>query len=168
MRNDGSKLVLNHEPYGGGELFDDYCKKFSHAFMVANVKTEGIEDDVLRILERHGIVNFFLLDLTFPSIIRLSSSGEKRIAVRFSEHEPIESALAMKGRANWAWVDTFSTLPLDKKSHALLKGAGFSTCLVCPERWGRPRDIATYRAYLEKNNIMPDAVMTASKYAKEW
>ena len=42
IRNEGERLILNHEPYGKGELFSDYCKNFEHAFMIANVKTEGI------------------------------------------------------------------------------------------------------------------------------
>jgi len=168
VRNIGRQLMLNHEPYGKGELFDDYCSRFRHAFMVVNIKTEGIEADALRILAKHNIDDFFMLDLTFPSMMALASRGEKRFAVRFSEHEPLEGCLAMKGRAQWAWVDTFTRLPLDAESYKKLKGAGFDICLVCPERWGRPSDIAAYRGFLEKNSILPDAVMTDRKYAEKW
>ncbi len=168
VRNIGRRLILNHEPYGDGELFDDYCSRFRHAFMVVNIKAEGIEKDALAVLAKHGIRDFFLLDLTFPSMMALSGAGEKRLAVRFSEHEPLEGCLAMKGKAQWAWVDTFTSLPLDNETYKKLKGAGFNICLVCPERWGRPKDIIAYRSFLEKNGILPDAVMTARQYAEKW
>lgn len=168
VRNARRRLILNHEPYGEGELFDEYCLSFRHAFMVVNIKTEGIEKETLRILAKHKIENFFMLDLTFPSMVALSGAGEKRLAVRFSEHEPIEGCLAMKGRADWVWVDTFTKLPLDRECYKKLKSAGFRICLVCPERWGRPGDIPVYKNFLEKNGIVPDAVMTARQYAEKW
>ncbi len=168
IRNDGRRLILNHEPYGGGEGFGAYCRKFGHAFMIANVKTEGIEQDVLAELEKNGIEDFFLLDLTFPSIVRLSRAGEHRLAVRFSEYEPLEAALSAKGMADWAWIDTFTRLPLDGKSNARLKRAGFRTCLVCPERWGRPYDIAKYRNRMKEEDALPDAVMASLAYAPGW
>ncbi|MFA6214644.1 MAG: hypothetical protein WC717_05205 [Candidatus Micrarchaeia archaeon] len=168
IRNIGSRLVLNHEPYGDGEELGAYCNKFDHPFMIANVKTEGIEEDVISMLEKNGIENFFLLDLAFPSIVKLSRAGEHRLSVRFSEYEPIESALAAKGMADWVWVDTFTRLPLDAASNAKLRLAGFRACLVCPERWGRPSDIAKYRSRMEKEGTTPDAVMTSLAHAPEW
>jgi len=168
VRNEGRKLILNHEPYGNGESFDAYCAAFRHAFMIVNVKTEGIEAAVLETLAKHKIEKFFLLDLTFPAIVKLSGAGEKRIAVRFSEYEPIEGCLAMKGKVDWVWADTFSRLPLDRKSYALLHAAGFHICLVCPERWGRKGDIAGYKAEMKKQGIEIDSVMTSKECAMEW
>jgi hypothetical protein len=168
IRNEGRRLVLGHEPYNPRDDFGEYCGAFSHAFMIANVKTEGIEQAVLSELEKNGIADFFLLDLTFPSIVKLSQAGEHRIAVRFSEYEPLEAALCASGMAKWAWVDTFTRLPLDMRSGVALKKAGFKTCLVCPERWGRPEDIPKYRKCMEEDGITPDAVMTSLPYAARW
>jgi hypothetical protein len=168
VRDFGGKLVLCHEPHRGGELFSDYCEKFDHALMVVDVKSEGVEEEALAVLEKSGIGNFFFLGLSFPSVVRLSGAGETRIAVRFSQYEPVEACLAARGMAEWAWVDTFTRLPLDRASCAKLKGAGFKTCLVCPERWGRPQDIAAYRRRMERGGFETDAVMTSLAHAAEW
>ena len=44
----------------------------------------------------------------------------------------------------------------------------FRSCLVCPERWGRPKDIKHYFTKLKYLNFLPNAVMTSKKYFKTW
>jgi hypothetical protein len=168
VRNMGRKLILNHEPYETGESFEEFCKNFRHAFIIINIKTEGIEEAICEVIEKYGIKDYFWLDLTFPSIVKMVERGEKNIAVRFSEYEPVKSCLALAGMVKWVWVDTFTKLPLDKAIYKKLKDAGFKICLVCPERWGRPEDIPRYIEYLSKNRIVIDAVMTSAKYAGAW
>jgi len=168
VRNAGEKLILAHEPYETGDSFEDFCRNFRHAFMIINIKTEGIEDAICEVIARYGIKNYFWLDLTFPSIVKMIGRGEKNIAIRFSEYEPVESCLALAGNVKWVWVDTFTKLPLDKASYKRLDDAGFKICLVCPERWGRPEDIPRYMEYMRKNQMRIDAVMTSAKYAGAW
>ena len=168
IRNASNKLILHHEPYEKGDSFEEFCSEFKHAFMIINIKTEGIEEKILSILKRYNIENYFWLDLTFPSIVKLMNKGEKNIAIRFSEYEPIESCLALKNKVNWVWVDTFTKLPLDKESFDKLKQSNFKICLVCPERWGRHEDIDDCIRYFHINKIKIDAVMTAKNYVKMW
>ena len=42
------------------------------------------------------------------------------------------------------------------------------TCLVCPERWGRPNDIIPYRQSMKSLGFSPNAVMTNLKYTHLW
>ena len=42
------------------------------------------------------------------------------------------------------------------------------TCLVCPERWGRPLDIEMYKKIMLDLYFNVDAVMTGKIYAKIW
>jgi hypothetical protein len=42
------------------------------------------------------------------------------------------------------------------------------TCLVCPERWGRPDDILAYRQKMKALNFMPTAVMTHIDLVHKW
>ena len=44
----------------------------------------------------------------------------------------------------------------------------FKSCLVCPERWKRKSDIASYKKKLRRMNFFPDAVMTSKKCIKYW
>lgn len=166
IRADGSVLILNHEPFQGGNRFVDYLENYNHGLMVLNIKEAGIETEVLKLVRARGIKRHFLLDVEFPYLFRASRAGERAIAVRYSEDECIETAARYAGKVDWVWIDTISRLPLTPEVLPVLKR--YMTCLVCPERWGRPQDIPAYRAAMKKMNFAPDAVMTSLAHAKEW
>ena len=94
--------------------------------------------------------------------------GNMNSAVRFSEIEPIELALAMKGRAKWVWVDCFSKLPITQENYKILKDNGFKLCLVSPELQGQDKKIEKYKEYLEKNNIIFDAICSKIYNYNRW
>lgn len=166
IRADGSSLVLNHEPFQGGDRFEDYVGVYRHGLLVLNIKEAGIEDEVLRIVRARGLVRCFVLDVEFPYIYRASRRGERAIALRYSEEECIETVLHYREKVDWVWVDTVTTLPLDEATIAKL--LGFKTCLVCPERWGRPQDITPYADRMRALGFWPDAVMTSMAHAGLW
>lgn len=144
LRDRGERLIVQHDPFADGEDFDEYLKGYQHGLMILNVKSERIEPRVLESIRAAGVQDYFFLDCSFPMIRWLVGRGERRIAVRFSEFEPIQSALALAGQVEWVWVDCFTKLPLDDKSYAALK-KHFKLCVVSPELQGRSVDsIAGY------------------------
>lgn len=168
LRDYGSEIILNHDPFLGGESFEAYCKEYDHALMILNVKSEGIEEHILEILKKYKVKNYFFLDITFPTIFKLSKKGEKNIAVRFSEFEPIQTVLSLKKMVKWVWVDTFTKLPLTRNDYLIMKKLGFKIFLVSPDRWKRPKDIVKYGKYLKENKIAIDAVMSSLDLLKKW
>ena len=66
VRSQGSKLILNHEPYTNGCNFNDYIENYKHGTLVLNIKEAGIEEDVLKIVKSFSIKSFFLLDVEMP------------------------------------------------------------------------------------------------------
>jgi hypothetical protein len=166
LRADGSRLILNHDPFAGGEDFDRWLDHFAHGLLVLNIKEAGIETEVLRRVRDRGITDCFLLDVEFPYLYRASREGERAIAVRYSEDEPIELVDRYRQRVDWVWIDTNTRLPLDRDTVRQL--AGIKTCLVCPERWGRPGDIARYQRDMQALSFTPDAVMTSVKHIQDW
>lgn len=166
LRAEGSVLVLNHEPFAGGEKFADFLENYRHGLMILNIKEAGIEAEALRMVRARGISRHFLLDVEFPYLYRAARAGERAIAVRYSEDETIDTAVKYSGKVDWVWIDTISRLPLTAEIVKLLKP--FKTCLVCPERWGRPQDIPGYRATMLKLGFTPDAVMTSTAHAQKW
>ena len=166
IRSQDSKLILNHEPYLSGDCLVDYLDNYKHGLLVLNIKEAGIENDVLQLVRERNIPSFFLLDVEFPYLYRASRLGERAIAVRFSEDEPIELVYNYNKLVDWVWVDTNTKLPIDSNNTLAL--SSLQTCLVCPERWGRPNDIIPYRHSMKSLGFNPNAVMTSLKYTHLW
>lgn len=158
IRYEKNKLILQHDPFCEGEYFEDFLKEYKHAFIVLNIKSEGVEEETLLLLKKYNLKGYFFLDLSFPSLIKLSKGGEKNIAVRFSEYEPIEQSISLKNMVKWVWVDCFNNLPIDDKSYEDLK-KHFKLCIVSPELQNHSTDrISEFKKVLSKYDI--DAICT--------
>ena len=158
LRDRGDRLILQHDPFKDGEDFEEYLRHYHHRLMILNVKSERIEHRVLDLVNAAGITDFFFLDSSFPMTRLLSSMGERRLAMRFSEVEPSEGPLAMAGSVDWVWVDCFTRMPFSAGSYAKLR-PHFKLCVVSPELQGRP--VAEIPEYAEQLRPYPvDAVCT--------
>jgi len=166
VRADGNRIILNHEPFRGGENLEEYLRNYKHSFIIFNIKEAGIEDKVIELAKKYNVKDYFLLDVEFPYLYRAARDGVHSIAIRYSEEESIETVLRYKGMVEWVWIDTNTTLPLDRTITQKL--SGFKTCLVCPERWGRPQDIPLYMRKIKELDFKLDAVMTNENYVEQW
>lgn len=162
LRSIGDRLIINHDPFAEGETFESWLQSYKHGTLIVNVKEEGLEARAQEALKNSGIENFFFLDQSFPFLMKSARAGEQRCAVRVSEHESIETALALAGMVKWVWVDCFTRLPLSRDDASRLIDAGFSLCFVSPELQGRtnPVEISAYRREVETLGIEIDAVCT--------
>ena len=164
VRDYDGELRLVHDPLQSGERLEDWLKGYQHALAIFNVKCDGLEERILALAARHGIEEFFFLDVANPTLVGLVQRGERRVAVRYSEYEPIEFALAFAGLAEWVWVDCFTRLPLDADAYDRLR-QHFKLCLVSPELQKHPRSrIGEFRAQLAAMPV--DAVCT--DYCEDW
>jgi hypothetical protein len=174
VRGFGDKILLNHDPldsYSQYEELDNFLSYFHHAFVVFNIKEAGYEDRVIDIAVSHGIQHYFLLDVEFPYFYRATRMNHFRnIAARFSEAEPIEFIFSQRDGerflVDWVWVDTNTRLPLTKEICSQLRG--LKICLVSPDRWGRPGEIASYAQYMSQHQIHVQAIMTELQYVPIW
>lgn len=179
IRGYGNKLLLSHEPVDNPEKYNDleeYLKEFSSrkmSFIIFNTKEAGYEQKIIDLAAKYKIPKekYFLLDVEFPYLFHATRKKRiKEIAIRYSEAEPIEAVEAqiVNGRPllNWVWIDTNTILPINPEIIKKLKP--FKTCLVCPERWGRPDDILAYAKKIKELDFHLDAVMTARQYAGQW
>jgi hypothetical protein len=168
IRDFGEDLVLQHDPYKGGERFEDWLKRYRHALIILNCKSERVELRVLELLKKYSITSYFFLDSTFPMIVQLAKTGETNQALRFSEFEGLDTIVNMAGKVKWVWVDCFTRLPIKNRDFQLLKSNGFNICLVSPELQGRPEDIEPYADYLKKEGIVFDAICTKLYNIPRW
>ena len=108
IRSKGGQLIIHHDPFSDGEDFEEWVKHYNHDMLILNVKEEGLEARLIKLMNDKEITNYFFLDQSFPFLIKWSKAGERRCAVRVSEYEPIETALVLSKKIDWVWVDCFS------------------------------------------------------------
>jgi len=168
IRSSDGNLIIHHEPFSKGQNLEEWLSAFQHSTLILNVKEEGLEEPILRLMEKYNINDFFFLDQSFPFLKKTSSMGEKRCAVRVSEYEDIKTAFSLSGQINWVWVDCFNVFPLNNQDATQLKNAGFKLCFVSPELQGRNNKdhIIEFRRNIENLGIIGDAVCT--KYPNLW
>ena len=129
------EIILAHEPFTPGEELKVWLQNFHHGTLILNVKEDGLESCVVKMLKTMKIDDYFFLDQPFPTL-RKSALANLPVALRLSENEnPIDiNDLKIK----WIWLDSFSGdwSFLGKHAEWLKKGE-FKLCLVSPELQGR-------------------------------
>ena len=168
LRDYGERLILQHDPFIDGEDFEEYLKYYNHGTMILNIKSERIEHKVLELIQKYNIQKYFFLDNSFPMVNLLSSQGERKIALRFSEFESIDTILKLKNKIDWVWIDCFSKLPIDKYNYKLLKDINLKLCLVSPELQFQDEKIKKYKDYLQKEGILLDAICCKLRNIPKW
>jgi len=150
VRYHKNELILHHDPFNHHEQSVPTLTEFLKAYhlqgpLILNVKTEGIEERCIQLMNQFGVKHWFFLDLSPPYLVkysllaqnqRVSGLTPENLAVRFSEYEPLDLALSFESRAGWVWVDCFTHLPLNQSAYEKLMQAGFKICLVSPELQG--------------------------------
>ena len=168
LRDDlNGRIYISHNPFEAGEDFEAYCKEYRHGTMILNIKSERIEHEVLTLMEKYQIRDYFFLDSSFPMIKLLTDMGVKQVALRFSGLEGLDTIRNMAGRAQWVWVDCFTKIPIDRESFKELKALGYKLCFVSPELEGQEEKLAEYKEYIREQGIVFDAVCTKSYHIKD-
>ncbi len=174
IRNHGKELIVIHDPFlEGGENLDDWLEGFNHKFLVVNVKEEGLEEELLKILKNKGLSNYFILDESFPYIRKWAMKGVEEFAVRVSEYESYKTALALASdlqkhnrKIGWVWADCFEGRPLPVIETNALKKSGYKICHVSPELHHLDTPgiwddlVKTFIMDLISQGVIPDAVCT--------
>ena len=168
LRDYGQRLILQHEPFKDGEDFEEYLKHYNHRTLILNIKSERIEWKVLELIKKYNVKKYFFLDSSFPMIYLLSKSGEKNIALRFSEFEGLDTLINMKHKVRWVWVDCFTKLTINKSNYKLLKNIDYKICLVSPELQSQEEKIEEYKKYLKEENIIFDSICTKVYNIEKW
>ena len=168
IRSQNKELIIHHEPFQKGESFSKWVSFFKHKILILNVKEEGLETRLLKLMTQYSIKNFFFLDQSFPFLRKTVFMGENRCAIRVSEYENIETVLALTGKVEWVWVDCFTHFPLNLQQSNILQKNGFKLCFVSPELQGRSEllHIKKFRKNIESLGIIGDAVCT--KHPELW
>lgn len=161
IRTIGEEVILSHDPFSNGERLDTWLKAYRHRLIIVNVKEDGLESRIKDLFERHKVSEYFFLDQSVPSIVRMIGEKEHKMAVRLSEYESVDSVMRFEGKIEWVWVDSFYSFNLRAHDYLRLKAGGFKICLVSPElQPGTTQSISEFVDILGRDSMIPDAVCT--------
>lgn len=164
-----NRLILAHDPFVSGEDFDTYLQNYKHNTLILNIKSERVELECLKLMEKYSINNYFFLDSSFPMINLLNKKYlNNQIASRYSEYESIEFTENISDLIQWVWVDCFTFLPLNQEIYQRIKNWKKKICIVSPELQGQKEKISEYRQQLIENNIIPNAICCKEYNIYEW
>jgi len=169
IRDDGKDLIIVHDPFKKGVKLKKFLKFYNHKIIIANIKSERIEDRVIKVFRENKISNYFFLDTSIPKIIELVKQKFKKIALRVSYYEDVSIAQKLKGKVNWIWFDTFTGLPKDLSELKYLKNKlKYKVCLVCPKLHDEKNQINSNKVKLLMKNGLIDAICTKEKFFDIW
>ena len=131
LRSKKNKIYLHHDPFKKGVSFEKWIKYYKHKIIVLNVKEEGLEKSILKILKKYRINNFFFHDQTFSTLLK--NMSKTKVSVRYSEFEDLKNIKYLFKKIKWIWIDNFSGIKLEKKIYSYLKKKKVKICLVSPE-----------------------------------
>lgn len=147
-------IILSHDPGLNGEHLKNYLKEYNHKLLVVNIKETGIEKDVIDLMKKNQIENYFLLDVEFPFLLLNSEIYGKFLSLRYSKYEALSN---LKGNIKWLWIDTYEDFEITNETLKMIKK--FKVCMVSPSRWGSKEKYQLFVNKFKKHDIKIDYVM---------
>ena len=167
LRTKSDTLILAHDAFTQGELFEQWLSVWRGQPLILNVKEDALEEKILGILNQHGVTDFFFLDQSYPSIRRVISMGITKVATRVSDYEDL--ATALKSGSDWVWLDSFSgSWAYLVEAIKAIHSNGQKNCLVSPElqRIDSEAELEGLKTLIQEKELLIDAVCT--KKPESW
>ena len=168
VRDYKKKLILSHDPFKNGENLETFLKKYNHGTLIVNVKSEFIEDNIIKLLKKFHIKNYFFLDSSYPSILAMAKKKIRKFAIRVSDYESIENIYKIHPHCKWIWLEIFKVLILKKRDIEFIKKNKIKICLVSPELHNKKNDITKIKKFINSKNIKVSAVCVKYNFIKHW
>ena len=107
IRSKGKRIYLHHDPFKKGESFSKWIRNFNHKIIVLNVKEEGLEPKIIKILKKNKIKNFFFHDQSFSTLLKCKNITN--VSIRFSEYEDLKKEIFYLKKLN-GYCDNFTKI----------------------------------------------------------
>lgn len=138
IRDFQGKLVISHNIADAScpeleSLLEYYRQKECRNRLALNVKADGLQEGLLRLLKAYQIRDYFLFDMSVPEMV----SYQKSRLRFFTRNSDIERECVMYPQAAGVWMDTF--FEEEWLTEAMVKhhvGEGKEVCIVSPEIHG--------------------------------
>ena len=155
IRDRDADLVISHDMARAeqdhiSELFKLYTYSQDKVMLALNIKSDGIASLLQEYLNKNGVEDYFVFDMSIPDTLHYSKLGMK-FFVRRSEYEQ-DSPLYED--ASGVWIDMFETNWVKEKLVSDYLSDGKCVCLVSPEL--HKRDYQEYWEYMKTWNCLED------------
>jgi glycerophosphoryl diester phosphodiesterase len=140
VRDCDGVLVISHDPpskdkvIGLDDLFSYYANSEFSPCLALNIKSDGLQDQLLKKIKEYGIENYFVFDMSVPDTLSYIKR-EMPFAARISEYEQEGKLLEM---AQFVWLDGFGYEWYSIEFINQILARGKKIAIVSPELHGRP------------------------------
>jgi glycerophosphoryl diester phosphodiesterase len=138
LRDRDGEIVVSHDPASASaapfqSLLEAHAAQAPDTMLALNIKADGLQGAVSRLLAQYRVRNYFVFDMSVPDTLHYLAAG-MRVFLRLSEYE---SETTLFDRASGVWLDGFAgewwTLDLIRS----LCARGKSVAIVSSELHGR-------------------------------
>tara|TARA_Y100000296_G_C5140876_1_gene240918 strand:- start:667 stop:1308 length:642 start_codon:yes stop_codon:yes gene_type:complete len=140
VRDLSGDIVISHDlPLGREDRLDSFLSLYgelgSHTILALNIKSDGLQEQLLNLFSKHSITNYFLFDMSIPDHIK--SKNDFITYCRQSEYEEINNRVYSFSQG--VWFDLFERAINKKDLEVIQKyiDEGKKVCIVSPELHGR-------------------------------
>jgi hypothetical protein len=137
VRDFNGELVIAHDvPQAGQKLmsFDKFLQLYyKHSsepgYLAINIKADGLQQMLLKLLEENRIRHYFVFDMSIPDTI-----GYKNLQMPFySRLSEYEQQMAFESNCEGVWLDAFESIWYTTDFIKKLLDDGKKVCIVSPE-----------------------------------
>jgi len=138
IRDYKGSLVISHEiadrnSMSLDEFFCLYNKYGTNLPLALNIKADGLQKELKKLIEKHNIKNYFVFDMSIPDTLVYLKFG-MNVLMRWSEYEHESTVL---NGIDGIWLDQFQTNWYDKSLVEGFMEKWGLVCAVSPELHGR-------------------------------
>ncbi len=169
LRSDSNEIIISHDPFKKGEVFNKNIKKFKDFLLIVDIKGTGFSERVYNILKKNNIEFLILNLIASETDYMINKSYSKNLFLRYSSFEkPILNNKIFK-KIKWIWLDYFQKQFISVKEYKYIKKFKKKICLTSPDLIFKDiNETIKYIKYLNKNNIKLDMVCTKLSNIKIW
>ncbi|MBX7490846.1 hypothetical protein [Helicobacter turcicus] len=169
LRDFDSKIVISHDMASKKcesieTLFAYYKEHQLNLNLALNIKSDGLQDELLKLLQKYEIVNYFVFDMSIPDALSYLNKGFNTFT-RLSEYE---KQPCFYEKACGLWLDEFQEHWIDEKTILTHLKANKKICIVCPCLHKRPylKEWNTYKTLINKHNLKNKIMLCTDEVLK--
>lgn len=134
VRDHDGLLVISHDlPDSGCITFENFLETYSaydkNLFLALNIKADGLQFELVKLLEKYNINNYFVFDMSVPDGLVCIKYGLNSFT-RQSEYEKIPSFYE---EASGVWLDEFKEHWITEEIILKHLNNNKKVCIVSPE-----------------------------------